>query len=242
MIAQVEHHVGYHQSQWSRKTVPDLHQDPWAVNLLGETSVWDNYKSRKKLTKKTILSSRVVAPPRPRAYLHFQHSSLTLLLVRIDTGRRHQIRSHLAFLQHPTVCCLAAELFFFGRVNFTLAAGLIFFSIFSAGGKHTLPLQDTCSVKMNHPDVYQRTTQVTADIRPPRPLPVTFDFAATWRFCMGDLMRVGLMHTLLHTPKLQIYIGCMLQLTASTCCQLNKNPKSCFTCGLQVGTSSTDFS
>eukprot|EP00435_Cladocopium_sp_Y103_P015872 s3333_g3.t3 len=40
---------------------------------------------------------------KPTAYAHFQWRSLTLLLVRIDTGRRHQIRSHFAFLQHATV-------------------------------------------------------------------------------------------------------------------------------------------
>jgi len=37
------------------------------------------------------------------AYGTYQGSALTLLVVRIKTGRRHQIRSHFAFLQHATV-------------------------------------------------------------------------------------------------------------------------------------------
>ncbi|CAK9057253.1 Ribosomal large subunit pseudouridine synthase C (23S rRNA pseudouridine(955/2504/2580) synthase) (rRNA pseudouridylate synthase C) (rRNA-uridine isomerase C) [Durusdinium trenchii] len=38
-----------------------------------------------------------------QSYHHFLSSSFSLLLARIDTGRRHQIRSHFAFLGHPTV-------------------------------------------------------------------------------------------------------------------------------------------
>ena len=57
-------------------------------------------------TSKMVSNPRFGIPiifPRPTAYAQFQWCSLTLLLVRIDTGRRHQIRSHFAFLQHATV-------------------------------------------------------------------------------------------------------------------------------------------
>lgn len=46
---------------------------------------------------------------RSMAYGTYQGSALTLLVVRIKTGRRHQIRSHFAFLQHATVSCLVEE-------------------------------------------------------------------------------------------------------------------------------------
>ncbi|CAE7948263.1 unnamed protein product [Symbiodinium sp. KB8] len=39
-----------------------------------------------------------------RRHFYIVDSKLSLVAIRIRTGRRHQIRTHLAFVGHPTVC------------------------------------------------------------------------------------------------------------------------------------------
>ncbi|CAE8614719.1 unnamed protein product, partial [Polarella glacialis] len=38
------------------------------------------------------------------AHAHQANEALSLAVVRIDTGRRHQIRAHAAHIGHATVC------------------------------------------------------------------------------------------------------------------------------------------
>lgn len=85
-------------------TPPSKNQRSWKQFSANPPNTWDFAGQRGFKTQIFGIPYGIpIIFPRPTAYAQFQWCSLTLLLVRIDTGRRHQIRSHFAFLQHATV-------------------------------------------------------------------------------------------------------------------------------------------